>query len=124
VNHGKSKDEKDLQERSTEKLKETTPQVMEVGNIGSVSDQGNRSASNTAAGISYKQMVVGADVEVTVEDDMDETDQDSDDGDMVGDETEGIRVEEQKIGNSMTAPFLFFRKLKRKEFTCHGREVS
>jgi hypothetical protein len=101
ANHGKSKDEEDLQERST-KFKDNNLQDMDVtitDGDGEKGDHGGGSGEKRAATKSYREMVTGADDRVDNEADMEGSDQDSDDDDLNETDIEGIRVEEQKIGS-------------------------
>jgi hypothetical protein len=100
-NHEKSKDEEDLKERSTKKHKENNLD----GVISMDTHEGERTADinkvdgGTTSTKSYRGAVVGVDGMVDGEEDFGGSDPDSDNDDAEEIDLEGIRVEDQKIGN-------------------------
>jgi hypothetical protein len=103
ASHGKSKDEEDLHERSTKKVKDNMLHAMEgmvsTDTIETTSDDGNgQSGTVDSKTKSYKGVVVGMEGKMDDEVIMEGSDTDDDD-DLEEIDVEGIRVEDQKVGN-------------------------
>ncbi|KAK2387120.1 zinc ion binding / nucleic acid binding protein [Trifolium repens] len=99
--HGKSTDEEDLHERSTKKVKDHNLHDMEgvrtsdtIEGEADIALNGETNANEK----SYKGAVVGVEM-VDGEVEMDGSDSDDDTENTIEIDIEGIRVEEQKIGN-------------------------
>ncbi|KAK2384311.1 zinc ion binding / nucleic acid binding protein [Trifolium repens] len=105
ASHGKSKDEEDLQERSTKKFKDNSLQDMEGVVLMDTRETNNgddnvRAAADIPMTQSYKGVVVGMDGRMDEEVVIGSSDSDDDDDDVLEEiDVEGIRVEDQKVGN-------------------------
>jgi hypothetical protein len=105
--NGKSKDEEDLQERSTKKHKENSldgvismegVMSMDTLEVETTTDN-NKADGGTASTKSYRGAVVGVDGIVDGEESLVGSDSDSDNEDVAEIDIDGIRLVDQKIGN-------------------------
>ncbi|KAK2456904.1 hypothetical protein QL285_004229 [Trifolium repens] len=104
ANHEKSTEEEDLQARSTKKFKDHNLQHMEGVVLMDMRDVDDGNGNEKSGGVStttksYKGVVVGTEDKYDSTEGLIGADTDSEDDEVVEIDAEGIRVEDQKVGN-------------------------